>query len=76
MFAAQIIVTGNDHRFLVADQLRLIETEAEIVLEPMRRDSCAAIAAAAEIAARRDENALILVLAADHAITDVMSTAA
>lgn len=71
MFAAPIIVTGNDHRFLVADQLRLIETEAEIVLEPMRRDSCAAIAAAAEIAARRDENALILVLAADHAITDV-----
>lgn len=71
MFATPIIVTGNDHRFLVADQLRLMNAKAKIVLEPLRRDSCAAIAAAAEIAARQDEDPLVLVLAADHAIPDI-----
>jgi mannose-1-phosphate guanylyltransferase/mannose-6-phosphate isomerase len=69
-FAAPIVVTGADYRFLVAEQLRALGVTGDIVLEPMRRDSCAAIAAAAEIAVRRDPDALVLVLAADHAIPD------
>ncbi|MEJ1157936.1 mannose-1-phosphate guanylyltransferase/mannose-6-phosphate isomerase [Prosthecomicrobium sp. N25] len=69
-FGPPVVVTGADYRFLVAEQMRAIGAEGDIVLEPLRRDSCAAIAAAAEIAARRDPAALVLVLAADHAIPD------
>lgn len=72
-FAAPIVVTGNDYRFLVAEQLRSLDIAADIILEPMRRDSCAAIAAAAVFAAKRDENAVLMILAADHAIPDVES---
>src|SRR5262249_42398802 len=38
------------------------------VLEPMRRDSGPAVTVAAVLAAERDHNALVLVLAADHVI--------
>lgn len=65
-----IIVSGNDYRFLVAEQARAVGAEPDIVLEPARRDSCAAIAAAARVATRRDRHALVLVLAADHVIPD------
>lgn len=70
-FGAPIIVTGNDYRFLVAEQMRALGLDGDIVLEPMRRDSCAAIAAAAAVARARDPDALVLVLAADHAIPDL-----
>ncbi len=67
-FDRPIIVTGSDYRFLVAEQARAAGVRADLVLEPMRRDSCAAITAAAEIAAQRNPEAIVLVLAADHAI--------
>src|SRR5262249_58273698 len=41
---------------------------ADIGLEPMRRDSWPAVTVAAVLAAERDRNALVLVLAADHVI--------
>lgn len=69
-FAPPVIVTGNDYRFLVAEQMRALGAKGEIILEPMRRDSCAAIAAAAAHVAAQNPDALILVLAADHAIPD------
>ncbi len=67
-FAEPIIVTGEEHRFRVAEQMREIGMYATIVLEPERRDSCAAVVAAAAVAARGDGGAIMLVLAADHAI--------
>jgi mannose-1-phosphate guanylyltransferase/mannose-6-phosphate isomerase len=69
-FDKPIIVTGADYRFLVAEQVRAVGVTADLVLEPMRRDSCAAVTAAAEIAASRNPDAIVLVLAADHAIPD------
>jgi mannose-1-phosphate guanylyltransferase / mannose-6-phosphate isomerase len=66
LFARPIIITHADFRFVVAEQLREGGTEADIVLEPMRRDSGPAVAVAAVLAAERDRNALVLVLAADH----------
>lgn len=72
-YGRPIIVTGNDYRFLVAEQLRAINIEADILLEPLRRDSCAAIAAAAAFAVERDADSIVLVLAADHAIPDQAS---
>ncbi|MCE1235133.1 MAG: mannose-1-phosphate guanylyltransferase/mannose-6-phosphate isomerase [Hyphomicrobiales bacterium] len=70
-FDAPVIVTGSDYRFLVAEQMRAANVTGDIVLEPFRRDSCAAIAAAARLALARDPAALVLVLAADHAMPDV-----
>jgi mannose-1-phosphate guanylyltransferase / mannose-6-phosphate isomerase len=72
-FGRPVIVTGNDYRFLVAEQLRALGIEADILLEPMRRDSCAAIAAAAAFAVSRDPGSVVLVLSADHAIPDMDS---
>jgi len=69
-YGEPIVITGNDHRFLVAEQMRASAIKGDIVLEPFRRDSCAAVAAGAMMALRRDPEAILLVLAADHAIPD------
>jgi mannose-1-phosphate guanylyltransferase / mannose-6-phosphate isomerase len=68
LFARPIIITNTDFRFVVAEQLRERGVEADIVLEPMRRDSGPAVAISALLAAERDRNALVLVLAADHLV--------
>jgi mannose-1-phosphate guanylyltransferase/mannose-6-phosphate isomerase len=70
-YAPPVIVAGHETRFLVAEQVRALSADAQIVLEPARRDSCAAIlAAAAHVRAAFGAEALLLVLAADHAIPD------
>ena len=68
LFARPIIITGSDFRFVVAQQLRECDIGADIVLEPVRRDSGPAVAAATLLASERDPQALVLVLAADHVI--------
>jgi mannose-1-phosphate guanylyltransferase / mannose-6-phosphate isomerase len=69
LFGRPIVITQADFRFVVAEQLRECGMEADIVLEPMRRDSGPAVTAAAVLAAKRDSDALVLVLAADHVIS-------
>lgn len=65
-----IVVCGNDHRFLVAEQLRQVNLNPEaIILEPIARNTAPAIAAAA--VTLNDQDVLMLVLPADHVITDV-----
>jgi len=68
LFARAIIITSAEFRFVVAEQLRERKIEADIVLEPMRRDSGPAVAVAAVLAMERERDALALVLAADHVI--------
>jgi mannose-1-phosphate guanylyltransferase/mannose-6-phosphate isomerase len=68
LFERPIVLTNADFRFIVAEQLREVGIEADIVLEPSRRDSGPAVAVAAALAARRDPDATVLVLAADHVI--------
>ena len=65
LFGRPIVVTNNQYRFLVAEQLAAIGIEADVLLEPERRDSGPAIAAGAAFAAMRDENTLLVALAAD-----------
>lgn len=68
--ADPIVVCGNDHRFLVAEQLRQVNlAPAAIVLEPVARNTAPAIAAAAMTL--KGQVVLMLVLPADHVITDV-----
>jgi mannose-1-phosphate guanylyltransferase/mannose-6-phosphate isomerase len=68
MFARPIVITSSDFRFVVAEQLREIGMTADIVLEPMRRDSGPAVAVAAVLAAQREPQAAVLVLASDHVV--------
>ena len=70
LFARPIVVTNTQYRFLVAEQLAAITAEADILLEPVRRDSGPAIAAGAGYALARGEDAVIVALAADHVVTD------
>ncbi|MEO5934168.1 MAG: sugar phosphate nucleotidyltransferase, partial [Duganella sp.] len=71
-FAAPLIVCGNEHRFLVAEQLREIGVAAlGILLEPAGRNTAPAVAAAAQYLRTVDPEALMLVLPADHVINDV-----
>jgi mannose-1-phosphate guanylyltransferase / mannose-6-phosphate isomerase len=70
LFGRPIVITNNQYRFLVAEQLAAIGVEADILLEPLRRDSGPAIAAGAAFAAKRDGDPLMVALAADHVVTD------
>lgn len=67
-FQNPIIVTNENHRFIVAEQLRLQKTSAQILLEPIARNTAPAIAAAAELALAHGEDPVLLILAADHVI--------
>jgi len=73
LFGAPIIVTNGQYRFLVAEQLAEIGVAADILLEPIRRDSAPAIAAGATYAKRRGGDPVILALAADHVVADTES---
>ncbi|MDN7586454.1 mannose-1-phosphate guanylyltransferase/mannose-6-phosphate isomerase [Burkholderia seminalis] len=67
--ASPIVVTNNEQRFLVAEQLRKVGvTPSSIVLEPVGRNTAPAIAVAALLALRHSTDALLLVLPSDHVI--------
>ena len=70
IFAEPLVVTNAGYRFLVAEQLEEIGAKATIMLEPTRRDSGPAVAAAATFAARADPGTIVAVLAADHVFSD------
>ena len=70
MFDEPVVVTNRDYRFLVREQLEEIGAKAQIVIEPARRDSGAAVAVAAEIGAARDPQTVVAVFAADHVVLD------
>lgn len=67
-----IVVCNDDHRFMVAEQMRQLEVEpSAIILEPIGRNTAPAVALAALHALKYEENPLLLVLPADHVINDV-----
>ena len=69
--AAPIVVAGEEHRFLVAEQLRQIGAPTPaIVLEPAGRNTAPAIAAAAMQAMAGGDDPLLLVLPSDHVVRD------
>ena len=70
LFERPIVITNTAYRFMVLEQLAEIGIEADILLEPMRRDSGPAIAAGAAFAQTRDGEAVVLALAADHVVRD------
>ena len=68
-----VVVCNEDHRFIVAEQLRQIDIEHPvIILEPEGKNTAPAIALAAEYCQQLDdEESMLLVLAADHVIVDI-----
>ncbi len=76
IFEPAVVITNFDYRFLVAEQLEEIGAQATILLEPERRDSAAAVGAAAAWAAGRDPETILAVLAADHVIREADKFAA
>jgi mannose-1-phosphate guanylyltransferase/mannose-6-phosphate isomerase len=71
LFERPIVITNMAYRFMVLEQLAEIGLEADVLLEPMRRDSGPAIAAGAVFAQTRDNDAVVLALAADHVVRDI-----
>jgi len=66
-----LLICNEDHRFIVAEQMRQIGVDpAAILLEPMGRNTAPAVAVAALQATAGGEDPLLLVLAADHVIRD------
>jgi mannose-1-phosphate guanylyltransferase len=68
--AAPVTICNEDHRFIIAEQLRSINQMGSIILEPQGRNTAPAIALAANIVKKQnvDDDPLLLVLAADHVI--------
>ena len=67
-----IIICNEEHRFIVAEQLREINiTPSNIFLEPSSRNTAPAIAISVLQALEKGKNPYLLILAADHAIKDV-----
>jgi mannose-1-phosphate guanylyltransferase/mannose-6-phosphate isomerase len=70
--AAPIIVCNEEHRFMVAEQLRQMDLQAgALILEPKGRNTAPAVALAAVQAVAADPDSVLLVLPADHLIKDV-----
>lgn len=70
--AAPLVICNEDHRFMVAEQVRRIGVvPAAVILEPSGRNTAPAVAVAALHALAQSEDPVLLVLPADHVITDV-----
>ena len=70
-FAAPVVVANEEHRFIIAQQLREIGVEpAALLLEPVGRNTAPAAAVAALRIAENAPDGLVLIMPSDHAIAD------
>ena len=66
-----LLICNEDHRFIVAEQMRQIEVQpGAILLEPIGRNTAPAVAVATLQSTAQGDDPLLLVLAADHVIRD------
>jgi len=67
-----LVVTNEEYRFIVAEQLRAVGNQgARIILEPVGRNTAPALTLAAHEARESDADPVLLVMPADHVIVDV-----
>ena len=69
-FAASLLVANEEHRFIVAEQLREIGAPSHVLLEPVGRNTAPAACVAALILAESEPAALMLLLPSDHIIAE------
>jgi mannose-1-phosphate guanylyltransferase/mannose-6-phosphate isomerase len=71
-FAPPIVISNQDHRFLIAEQLRAAGIKgARIVLEPAGRNTAPAVTIAALQIVQDNPDGLMLIMPSDHAVLDV-----
>lgn len=70
VYGDPIVITSDQFRFFAKRQAVEVDSAVTVVLEPMRRDSAAAMAVAALMAERRSPGGMVLALAADHVVLD------
>jgi len=68
---APLVVCNEEYRFVIAEQLRLMGTKGNILLEPAGRNTAPALTLAALAALRDESDPVLLVMPADHVIVDV-----
>lgn len=69
--AQSLFICNEEHRFLVAEQLRQLgKKPAEIILEPVGRNTAPALALAALALTTNEQDAVMLIMPADHVIQD------
>ncbi len=69
--AAPMVVSNEEYRFVIAEQLRLMGKSGSILLEPCGRNTAPALTLAALAAMREGVDPILLVMPADHVILDV-----
>ncbi|MGH6981687.1 MAG: sugar phosphate nucleotidyltransferase, partial [Stellaceae bacterium] len=71
-FAAPLFVANDEHRFILAEQVRALDVKPmAIMLEPFGRNTAPAAAIAAVALTASEPDALMLVMPSDHAINDL-----
>lgn len=68
-----MVVCNEEYRFVIAEQLRLMGKDGPIVLEPFGRNTAPALTLAALAALRDGVDPILLVMPADHVITDTLA---
>ncbi len=66
-----LIVCNEEHRFVVAEQVRLLGKHGQVILEPTGRNTAPALTLAALLARQNAEDPILVVMPADHVILDV-----
>ena len=69
--APPMVVCNEEYRFVIAEQLRLLDKSGTIVLEPCGRNTAPALTLSALAAIKNGSDPVLLVMPADHVITDI-----
>ncbi|WP_133648828.1 mannose-1-phosphate guanylyltransferase/mannose-6-phosphate isomerase [Paraburkholderia flava] len=65
-----VVVSNEEHRFTTAEQLRTSGKASRLILEPAGRDTAPALTVAALSVVAEDGDGIMVVMPADHAVTD------
>ena len=65
-----LLVCNEEHRFVVAEQLRLLGKQGKVILEPFGRNTAPALTLAALCAMQQGDDPVLVVMPADHVILD------
>lgn len=66
-----LLVCNEEHRFVVAEQVRVLGKVGRVLLEPVGRNTAPAMTLAALEASRGGDDPVLVVMPADHVIADV-----
>ena len=70
-FAAPTVLTGEDFRFIVGEQLQTANIEAsKIIVEPVGKNTAPAVLTASLVVEKQNPTGLVLIAPADHKIAD------